>query len=111
MALDNIQIALRLLEAIYLLLPVVAILLQTMISYYTTAGDSVSPVRQTKILWGALLGFVVLVLSGLGVIGFLFSSGVNGWLILVAIASLFGLAAFGYALGKLVTDVLNENQQ
>jgi hypothetical protein len=105
---ESTTIALRLLEAVYLLLPVVAILLQTMISFYSGEGKAVSTVKQTTSLLVAFFGFVLLAISGLVIIGILFANGVDTILVVAAFISLFGLALFGVAVGLLVGDVLSE---
>lgn len=105
---DSTKIALRLLESVYLLLPVVAILLQTMIGFYSDEGDTISAVKQTTSLLMAFFGFVFLALSGLITIGVLFLSGIDMILVVSSFVSLFGLTMFGIAIGLLVRDVLSE---
>ncbi|WP_311170638.1 hypothetical protein [Halobellus ordinarius] len=104
---QTISRALRMLEAIYLLLPIVAILLQSMVRFYAE-DESVTDWEKSKAFLIAIGGYALLVVSAGAVLVTLSAHNVDTFLFLAAVGSLVGLVFFGMAVFYLVSHVMTE---
>lgn len=93
--------ALRFLEILFLLIPVVAILLQTMISFYSQDEVDAAEWKKGIAFTAAIFGLVFFGFAGILIIQLMAQNSANQTLVNAANAALVGLAAV--ALGVIIT--------
>jgi hypothetical protein len=100
----------KLLEIIFLLIPVIGILVQTMVSYYSK-GDTNSP------MWKKVTAFILIIFglvffgfAGSIVISYLSSQGVNNTLINASISILIGVAIITIGIIVIISDVVGREK-
>lgn len=102
--------ALRLLEILFLLIPVVAILLQAMISFYSKDDVRAAEWKKGIAFTAAIFGLIFFGYAGTLVIQLMSQNGANQTLVNAANAALLGLAAVAVGVIITISDIFGSSE-
>lgn len=102
--------ALRFLEILFLLIPVVAILLQTMISFYSQDDINAAEWKKGIAFTAAIFGLVFFGFAGILVIQLMAQNSANQTLVTAANAAFVGLAAVTLGVIITISDIFGTSE-